>query len=272
METLRTMPKSGLYTGRVTHRRVRPKAHTLGYKVFNLLLDLDEIDGLAGRLRVFSRNRFNLLSFHDRDHGDGSGAPLRGQIEAWLAQAGHDLGGGPIRLLCMPRVLGYGFNPLSVYFCHDAEGRLAVIVYEVSNTFGERHSYLVPVDPQDRESGTIRQSCDKRFYVSPFLDMDLVYQFDIQPPGERVHIAVLVRDEDGPVIATAFVGVRGELSDSALVRTLLALPALTLKVMGAIHWEALRMWLKGMTIKTRPPAPAQPVTVVAGRRERQEIH
>lgn len=256
--------RSGLFVGRVTHRRLRPRQHALAYQVFNLLLDLDEIDGLARRLRVFSHNRLNLLSFHDRDHGDGSDRPLRDQVTAMAGRAGLDQPLGRIRLLCMPRVMGYAFNPLSVYFCDGPDGRLACLVYEVSNTFGQRHSYVIPVedrggDPPD----VVRQSCAKRFYVSPFLDMDLTYDFEIRPPGDRVGISVTARDAVGTMIATAFAGERQEMTDSALARAVLAYPLVTLKVVAGIHWEALRIWLKGIEIRRRPPPPPDPVTAVS---------
>ena len=138
--------RSGLYTGRVGHTRLRPRRHALSYGVFMLLLDLDEAAELARRLRWFSLGRFNLLSFHARDHGDGSDTPLRVQVERHLAAAGLAADGGAIRLLCLPRVLGYVFNPLSLYFCYRRSGELAAILYEVSSTFGERHTYLIPAE------------------------------------------------------------------------------------------------------------------------------
>ena len=138
---------SGLYRGRVVHQRLRPRRHRLGYRIFQMLLDLDELAALDAGLRLFGYNRPALVGFHDRDHGPGDGRPLRPYVEAELAKAGIDLGGGPIRLLCMPRVLGQVFNPLSLYFCCDRSGVLAAILYEVNNTFGERHSYLIPVGP-----------------------------------------------------------------------------------------------------------------------------
>src|SRR5690349_9418878 len=134
--------RSCLYSGSVMHRRLRPRPHRLRFGVFWMLLDLDEIDSLADGLRLFSRNGFNLTSFHARDHGDGSDIPLRQQAERHLRSAGIEPDGGRIELFCMPRILGYGFNPLSVYFCHRADGTLGAILYEVHNTFGERHSYL----------------------------------------------------------------------------------------------------------------------------------
>ncbi len=163
---------------RVMHQRLRPRRHRLRYRIFSLLLDLDELDGLAARLWLFSHNRFNLFSFADRDHGNGSTEPLRAQIEHQLTAAGIAPDGGPIRLLTMPRVLGYVFNPLSVYFCYRRAGALAAIVYEVNNTFGERHNYLVPVSGES--TGMIYQECVKQLFVSPFLDTEMNYSFRVR--------------------------------------------------------------------------------------------
>ena len=258
--------RSALYIGRVAHRRLRPAKHALSYRVFDLLLDLDEIDALSARLRFFSRGRFNLLAFHDRDHGDGSATPLRVQIEALAARAGVAIGGGRIALLCMPRVLGHVFNPLSIYFCHDAEGRLACLVHEVSNTFGERHSYVVPV-AEPGPDGLVRQSVPKRFYVSPFLDMDMTYDFSIRPPGERVGVSIQTRDQEGIVLTASFTGEARPMTDAVLLRALATHPLLTLKVVAGIHWEALRLWLKGLKLRTRPLAPADAATAVPLRAE-----
>ena len=255
------LPRSALYVGRVTHRRLRPRPHSLGYRVFNLLLDLDDIGRLSKVLRLFSRNRFNLISFHERDHGDGSDTPLRAQVERMAASAGVAVHGGSIQILCMPRVFGYVFNPISVYFCRDPGGHLACIVYEVNNTFGQRHSYVIPVaSPRDAE--VVRQTCAKAFYVSPFLDMDLTYDFEIRPPGDHVGIAVVARDASGPMLATAFSGARRPLSDAVLARAVLAYPFLTLKVVAGIHWEAVAIWMKGIRPRSRPPAPAERFTPV----------
>ncbi|WP_029004445.1 DUF1365 domain-containing protein [Azorhizobium doebereinerae] len=250
---------SALYAGAVIHHRLRPRVHRLNYRMFSLLLDLDEIDGLAARLRLFSRNRFNLFSFRDADYGDRSGAPLRGQVEAHLRAAGLEAAGGAIRLLTMPRILGYAFNPLSVYFCHRRDGALQAILYEVSNTFGERHGYLIPVG--DPDAVPIRQTTAKCFYVSPFLDMGLTYSFRVVPPGGRVGIAIAVRDRDGLLLSAALASTRAELSDRALARAFLAFPLLTLKVIGGIHWEALRLFLKGIGLRRRPAPPDHPVTI-----------
>ena len=256
--------QSCLYAGRVTHRRSRPRRHGFGYRVFYLLLDLNELDRLASTVRLFSRDRFNVLSFRSRDHGDGSEVPLHLQVEAMASAAGAAIEGGTIQILCMPRVFGYVFNPLSIYFCRDRTGRLACLVYEVSNTFGQRHSYVIPVNkPMADAADVVRQTCAKSFYVSPFLEMDLTYDFEVTPPGQRVGIAVTARDSAGPLLATAFAGGRRTLSSAAIVGVILAHPFLTMKVVTAIHWEALWLWTKGVKLRPRPPAPADPFTPVA---------
>jgi DUF1365 family protein len=259
--------RSCLYSGKVMHRRLRPKPHRLRYRVAWMLLDLDEITALPQKLRLFSYNGFNAVSFFDRDHGDGSGRPLRPQVEAHLRDAGITPDGGPIRLLCMPRMFGYGFNPLSVYFCHRRDGALAAILYEVHNTFRQRHSYLIPVDPAAgiAAGATIDQQCRKGFYVSPFMDMDLHYAFRVVVPDSRVAVAIRTADRDGLVLAAALSGDRLALTDAALLRLLVAYPLLTLRVIGAIHWHALKMVLKGFRLRQRPCPPTAPVTVVGTR-------
>jgi uncharacterized protein len=253
--------RSVLYVGSVMHRRLRPRAHRLRYRVFWILFDLDEIDLLPRRLRLFSRNRFNAVSFYDADHGDGSGTPLREQVQSHLRAAGIETGGGPIRLLCMPRIFGYGFNPLSIYFCHRPDGSLAAVLYEVRNTFGQRHSYLIPVEP--RGEAVIHQHCEKVFYVSPFMDMDLKYAFRISEPGQRVSVAIDTTDKDGLVLTAALAGGRTALTDGQLLRALAEHPAMTLKVIAAIHWQALRLLLKGFKLRPRPSPPGQSVTIVS---------
>lgn len=261
--------RSALYVGTVMHRRLRPRPHRLRYRVFWMLLDLDEIEHLPRRLRLFSHNRFNAVSFFPADHGDGSGRPLRAQVEEHLKSAGIATGGGPIRLFCMPRLFGYGFNPLSVYFCYQRDGSLAALLYEVHNTFRERHSYLIPVDREagaagaaDAAGAVINQYCRKGFYVSPFMDMDMTYTFRVAVPDARVAVAIRAADKDGPLLNAALTGQRIALTDAALLRLIASHPLLTLKVIGAIHWHALRLLLKGLKLRPRPAPPAAPVTVV----------
>jgi len=251
---------SALYAGTVIHVRSRPKRHRLRYRIFMLLLDLDEIPELCGRLRLLSHRRFNLFSFHERDHADGSGAPLRGWVETHLARAGLDLQGGAIRLLAMPRVLGYGFNPISVYFCYHRDGRLLALLHEVHNTFGERHAYLIPVEPGD---GAISQHCAKAFHVSPFMAMGMSYDFLVHPPGEKFRLSIRGSDAAGPMIFTSFAATRRDPTDRTLSWAFITMPLVTLKVIGGIHWEALRLWRKGLRPHPKPAAPADPVSIVA---------
>lgn len=243
---------SALYRGTVLHRRLRPKPHRLSYRVFWLLLDLDELDAISQSLRLFSRGRFNLLSFHDRDHGDGSRCPLRAQIEGELVGMGIKLDGGPIRVLTMPRVLGFVFNPISVFYCHRADGRLAALVYEVTSTFGERHAYVIPVEDGDADRGVIRQTAAKALYVSPFMDMAMSYAFRGRLPDEHLALVIDGSDAEGLLIHASVRGRRAALTDGAILRSALAVPFLTVKVVAAIHWEALKLWARGIPLTRRP--------------------
>lgn len=252
-------PPSALYVGHVMHQRLRPRRHRLRYRVYSLLLDLDELPALDSRLRCFSVGRFNLFSFHAGDHFDGSGTDLRVQVEARLREAGLPCGGA-IRLLTMPRLLGHGFNPLSVWFCHaPGSDALQALIYEVSNTFGQRHSYLIAV--ADGAAPVLDQHCDKQLYVSPFNEMEQRYRFRISPPGDAVSVGVSVHDAAGAVLNARLDGARRPLTDAALLRVFLSHPLLTLKVVGAIHWEALRLWIKRLPLHPRPAAPAHDFTI-----------
>jgi len=237
-----------LYRGAVMHRRHRPVGHAFRYRVFAMVLDLDRIGDAVGGLRLLSWNRFNLFSFHDRDHGARDGSALRPWVEQRLREAGVDGGDGPIRLLCFPRLLGYVFNPLSVYFCHRADGSLAAAVYEVKNTFGEQHTYVLPATGED--------ACDKAFYVSPFIDMKARYRFRLHAPDDRVAVAIREGDSSGPLLDAAIAGRRAPLADRELAKCFVLYPLMTLKVIVAIHFEALRLWRKG--IRLHPHSDATP--------------
>ncbi len=251
---------SALYVGEVVHQRFAPRRHRLKYPLFQILFDLDDLPTLSRRLRLFSHNRFNAFSFHDADHGAGAAAPLRDYVERILSGAGLATGGGRILLLCLPRVLGWVFNPLSIYYCHGPDGDLVAMIYEVSNTFGERHSYVIPAVASE---GPIVQSCRKGFYVSPFMDMEMTYDFRLTRPGETLATTIYGRDASGaPLIFAAFTGRRRALADGALARILVGFPLLTLGVMAAIHWEALLLAFKGLRLRIRPAPPPEPVTVV----------
>ncbi|WP_050626465.1 DUF1365 domain-containing protein [Bradyrhizobium viridifuturi] len=262
--------RSCLYRGSVMHRRLRPTPHRFRYRAFWLLLDLDEIPALPARLRLLSHNRFNLFALYDSDHGDGSATPLRAQIERQLGQAGIDLAGGPIRLFCMPRTLGYNFNPLSLYFCYRDSNQLAAIVYQVHNTFGERHAYVAAVDAHD---AGIRHDCNKTFYVSPFMAMNQSYHFRLNRPDEHFALGISASEAGETMLSACLAASRQSLSDRTLLGNFLAIPLVTAKVVLAIHWEAARLWLKGMRIRERPKRSANGMTLATrSSKQRTDLH
>jgi hypothetical protein len=257
------MTTSAIYFGRVTHARSGAVSHRLAYRVWYLLVDIDELDALDRALPLFASERPGVVSFHRADHGPRDGGALRPWIEGWLAHAGIDIEGGPIRILTMPRIWGYTFNPLSVWYCHHADGSLRAILYEVSNTFGERHSYLVPVDASAGD-GPISRSFAKELFVSPFIGMDAMYRFRTWVPQERARIVVHESTGEGHLLTATLTAHRAPLSTRTLMRGLLAYPLLTLKVIGGIHWEAFRLWRKGAPYRRRGAPPTHEVTIVAG--------
>jgi uncharacterized protein len=245
---------AALYFGKVMHARLKPVGHRFSYRVMSLLIDLDQLAAADRQSPLFGVNRAALYSFHERDHGDRDGASLRAYAERCAAQHDIDLNGGSVWLLCYPRLLGYTFNPLSVYFCYRADGALGLVIYEVRNTFGDIHAYMLPVRQGDITEAGLRQQQDKLFYVSPFVEMAMRYHFRVSPPGERAKLRILETDRDGPLLAATFSGRRRALTTSALLRSFFSLPLVTLKIVAAIHWEALRLWLKGMRLVERPDA------------------
>jgi DUF1365 family protein len=271
---------SSIYEGWVMHRRLTPRHHRFKYSVFALLLDLDELAALDRDLRLFKYNRFGVFSFHDRDHGPRKAEEphdLRRWLDGLLADAGISAM-GPRRVLCYPRIFGYVFNPLSVWFCHDEQNTLKAIVYEIHNTYEERHTYVLPVpqapvpgadlqehrpgnarpgDTAARQNGSsmsagratiklVRHGCPKNFYVSPFLSRDCRYQFRIRPPGENIAVAIHEEEAGRPILNASFAGERRPLTDGTLLKMLFAYPLMTLKVIVAIHFEAVRLMLKGV--------------------------
>ena len=253
------MTASGLYDGEVVHQRFAPRAHRLRYRLFNLLIDLDEAPELDRRLRLFGRNRAAAFSLWDRDHLAGDDTPLAIQVRAMLTEAGV-AAGGAIRLLCMPRVLGHVFNPLSIFYCHRPSGELAAAVLEVNNTFGERHCYLLEAASPAMDR-IVSRRCAKRFFVSPFMDLDMTYDFRISTPAALASTEILARAADGaPLLLARFAGVRRELTDRSLARALVEHPLLTLKVVAAIHYEAALLLAKGLRLRRKPEPPGCPVT------------
>ena len=245
------------------HQRFRPVPHRFTYRVFSMLLDLDELPAIDRGSRLFGVDRAALLSFRTRDHGPRDGSPLRPWLAGILAEAGIEFGKGRVRLHCFPRLLGYVFNPLSTYFCEDEAGRLTAIVYEVKNTFGGQHAYVLPVP--EGAGDTIRQRCDKTFPVSPFIPMEASYRFAIRRPEERFNLRIDEHDSDGRLLVAAHDATRLPLDDRTLLRVLAGNCALTFKVIVGIHFEALRLWFKGTpsfpaeSHGRPPPSATQPV-------------
>jgi uncharacterized protein len=242
---------AALYVGDVMHARLKPVGHRFSYRVMSLLIDLDRLEVADRQTPLFGVNRRALYSFYEADHGDRDGASLRLYAERCAAEHGIDLTGGRVLLLCYPRLFGYTFNPLSVYFCYTPDGEPALLIYEVRNTFGDIHAYVLPVKRGDISPAGIRQTQDKRFYVSPFIEMAMRYHFRVTLPQDRVKLRILETDSEGPLLSASFNGHRRILTTQELLRSFFSLPMVTLKIMAAIHWEALRLWLKGVRLVPR---------------------
>ncbi|MBU1307679.1 MAG: DUF1365 domain-containing protein [Alphaproteobacteria bacterium] len=231
-----------IYVGDVVHKRARPVRHNLRYRVFSMLVDLDQLDSLDEKLRFFSLNRFNFVSLMSRDFGPRDGSSIASFIRARAAEAGvPDI--ARIRMLAYPRLLGFAFNPITAYFCEDSRGAVRFMAYEVRNTFGEHHFYQAEIAAGATE---ITHENPKAFYVSPFNSMAGNYRFSVRPPAENVFLGITLSDEDGGLVTTYFDAGRRELTDATLLKLLLAYPLMTVKVVIGIHWEALLLWLKGV--------------------------
>lgn len=231
-----------IYVGDVVHKRMRPRQHKLRYRVFSLLVDLDQLDGLDQKLRFFSLNRFNLVSLITRDFGPRDGSSLAEFIRGRAKAAGVE-GVARIRMLAYPRLLGFAFNPITVYYAENAEGAVIFMLYEVRNTFGEHHFYEAPIDPAAPE---ITHEQPKAFYVSPFNTMTGTYRFTVRPPEEKLFLGITLSDAEGGLVTTYFDAERRPITDGLLLKLLLAYPLMTIKVVVGIHWEALLLWLKGV--------------------------
>lgn len=237
--------KSAMYTGKIFHKRFRPAEHVLSYRVFSLLVNLDEIDSLQARLWCFSRNRWNLFSFYDKDFGESASETLHNYVCRKLREAGIDRTPASILLSCYPRMCGYTFNPLSLFYCLDENGDAIAVLHEVHNTFGERHTYTLPViDGEKSPDSWIRQSTDKALFVSPFAHMNMLYKFKLNVPAKRQILEIQVHDEQGHLLTASYAAKRQALTATSLLKAFFALPLLGLKVIVGIHWEALRLWLK----------------------------
>lgn len=250
-------PAVSLYFGKVMHARLKPKLHRFNYRIFSLVIDIDRYEEAAKQSRFFSVNKAGLVSFHEKDHGTRDGSSLRVHIDK-LLHDGDMLSPARILLWCNPRILGYTFNPLSIYFCYDENDNIMALVYQVNNTFGQTHSYVARVTDENLAQASIKNTANKCFYVSPFLDMNLRYDFSIQPPKEKLTIRILEHDDNGPILSATFYGFQKALNTKNLILGIFKTLGLTWKIITGIHFEALILWFKGMKLRPRPLPPEKP--------------
>ena len=236
-----------IYKGSVSHRRFKPVKHYFSYKTFSILFDLNELENLQQKISVFSYNKFNLFSFYNKDHGDRSGDSLSDWVKDNLKKNNLNFNISKIKLLCFPRIFGYVFNPLSIFYCYE-NSNLKVVLYEVKNTFNEQHTYIFPID---QRSKIISQHCNKKFYVSPFIEMETDYNFRLTEPVERLKVYIKQTDKIGKVLIACQTGKRQTMSTKQLLINFLFHPMMTFKIILAIHFEALRLWKKGAIFKKR---------------------
>lgn len=251
---------ASLYDCRVVHCRHAAPRLRFGYRLFYLLVDIDRLDDLSQALWLFSHNAFNLFGIDDRDHGSRRRGGLREWAEAALRGAGIAPDGGCIRLLCLPRICGYAFNPLALWYCESRDGRLQAVIAEVRNTFGERHSYVL-----ERGGAAVEwlQAIDKDkvFHVSPFLELQgSRYRFRVEAPAERLRVAIREILHGMPVLDANLSGRRRRLSSVALLRVLLGMPWIGVKVIVAIHWQALRLLWRRAPFHSKPLPPSSEIS------------
>lgn len=245
-----------LFLGHVMHRRLRPAVNAFAYPVFYVQLPLTDLAAARGPL--FALDRFNLLSFHSRDHGPRDGRPLLPWIRGLLRERGL-ADDGEVVLQCFPRVLGYVFNPVSFWFCHDRAGQLIAVLAEVSNTFGGRHSYLLHLGGRPLPDG-VELRASKEFHVSPFCDVTGGYRFRFHLQRQAPVVRIDYDDAAGPLLLTSIAGRPRAWSTAALFAAFARMPLLTLGVIWRIHWQALRLWLKGVPfVGARPATPTHPL-------------
>ena len=234
---------SFIYTGNVVHKRFKPKIHFFKYKVFSLLIDLSEIHLLDKELKIFSYNKFNIISFYDKDHGARDGSSVENWVKENLKKNNINTNDIQIKLLCYPRILGYVFNPLSVFYIYDKNSNLISILYEVKNTFGEQHTYIFKTDINNN---LVQHMCKKKFHVSPFIEMDCVYFFRLLKPGNKISIIIDQNDKEGKILYASQDGVKSEITNSNIATSYLKHPLMTFKIILAIHFEAFKLWSKGI--------------------------
>ena len=236
---------SCIYIGSVIHKRFKPKKHFFKYNVFSLFLDLDEINELDQKIPFFSYNKFNILSFFDKDHGYRDGSSIKDWLIHILKKKNISTIDIKIKILCYPRIFGYVFNPLSIFFIYDKDSNPIALLYEVKNTFGEQHTYVFKIDIKNKQ---ILNNCKKKFYVSPFMDLESKYFFKVLIPNERLSVIIDQRDKEGKLLFASQDGERVKLSSKNLLKSYLKHPLMTLKIISAIHYEALKLWMKGIKL------------------------
>ena len=234
---------SYIYTGNVIHKRFKPKIHSFNYSVFSLLIDLSEINLLHKTLKIFSYNKLNIISFFDKDHGARDGSSLKDWVLDNLKKNNIDTNDVQIKLLCYPRIFGYVFNPLSIFYIYNNNSNLISILYEVKNTFGEQHTYIFKTNTN---RNLIQHVCKKKFHVSPFIEMDCIYFFRLMKPGKKISVIIDQNDKDGKILYASQDGVRSEISNANFVKSYLKHPLMTFKIILAIHFEAFKLWSKGI--------------------------
>ena len=237
---------SCIYNGEVTHTRFKPVRHFLKYKTFSLLIDLDEINILYKSIGIFSHNKFNIFSFYDKDHGDRDGGNLKDWVISNLKKFRIKENITNIKVLCYPRILGYVFNPLSIFYCYEKD-KLVAIFYEVKNTFNEQHTYIFKI----KNNEEIIQKCRKKFYVSPFMDMETFYNFKLLNPNDKLSVFIKQTDADGTILTATQTGDKKEFSYKQLAINFLKYPLMTIKIISSIHYEALLLWKKGAIYRKR---------------------
>jgi|TARA_B110001452_G_scaffold60631_1_gene47311 uncharacterized protein len=234
---------SYIYTGTVIHKRFKPKIHSFNYKVFSLFIDLSEIDVIQKELKIFSYNKFNIISFFNKDHGARDGSSLKSWVLENLKKNNINTENIQIKLLCYPRIFGYVFNPLSVFYIYDKNSNLISILYEVKNTFGEQHVYIFKTESNQN---LIQHVCKKKFHVSPFIEMNCVYFFRLLKPGNKISVIIDLNDSQGKILFASQDGIKSDLNNKNLIKSYLKHPLMSFKIILAIHFEAFRLWTKGI--------------------------
>ena len=233
---------SCIYNGTVIHKRFKPKIHFFKYKVFSLLIDLSELDNLDKKIGFFSYNKFNLISFFDKDHGDRDGSSVINWVKKNLKENDVNCENIRIKLLCYPRILGYVFNPLSIFYVYDKNDKLISLLYEVKNTFGEQHTYIFKI----KENNLLKHNCEKKFHVSPFIEMNCSYFFRTLKPADKISIIIDQYQLNEKILYASQDGKRTDFTTSELIKSYLKHPLMTFKVIAAIHFEAFKLWTKGI--------------------------